>query len=918
MVPETIDAVKSVSVSTAISGNIMSQFSCSNMFGKHVVLTLTHGIIGVPVDIITESEFSTADLSFEYDIDKLGYHDENDLRIAWYNDNEGEYVFFEDYNLDTENHRITVTTNHFSYYVLIDIKEYLEYLGIFEDVPLDEIKFRAGRHTIHLCVNIGTDFVKSNSSSIKTSLLRFDNARRGSEYIGIQSITKTRLEASDSSEEYHSEDKYALKTKEFEFAKSDVDRKSIIDYVTTLQPHEKVCSPLNELNAIKTYFENNATVNKKAVVWITSTTLSNGVNSRIYDKVTDLKNDGIAVYQIHIGEPLSTFRADVEKYLQETGGELIEINDSSGFVTNVNNVIQKVKSCDTLIVINSGAYQVHESINDVSVFVNSIAKSSYINRIGLLDVYEESTGNSYSSGSLSAGVYNYNHVGLPMDSSMRIKQAINNHLKVNAEDSKCDVTYEYKFMSDYFDMFSNWDEIIYKTSVLISDNTFSSKYMYGKYFDNAKSSGIKMYMIYLGSNDSNVEMMAQLFRDTGGDLICIDGDIKKFDEAVSKLIYLIFGRSDNKDSDGDGITDVFELMGMKTHDGNMIYTNYEKRDTDEDGRDDGYEMNCWDSSGLAIDTVFHYKSNPEKKDSDNDGYLDYGERLDHADADKKPLEYAFTTTNINESEKFIPIENYYGAIQYGANQSWWEHERNALEKAKTDSTIKVVNESGYTEHERVEDISSKGCGLIAALQLFLYLARNASFYSEDMKGFYGHVKGQISYKEFSEWVFEYMVKEDAFFDVEGYDWFGMWGPELAKWSNGYLEKSSCFVGWMSLSGIDRKTIVKMIKGKLSQKLPVLLLIGIHNLFIQEKVSLYSDYKNKTLSSKTDKHWVTITAMIEDDQTDKIWLQVQSWGNKYYIDLDDWLLLNMRDYDWDGLAFPFTSFKNLYAWTKCFN
>ncbi|MBQ3514043.1 MAG: VWA domain-containing protein [Lachnospiraceae bacterium] len=113
--------------------------------------------------------------------------------------------------------------------------------------------------------------------------------------------------------------------------------------------------------------------------------------------------------------------------------------------------------------------------------------------------------------------------------------------------------------------------------------------------------------------------------------------------------------SDN-DNDGDGIPDIFEMCGMRLSNGQVIYSDPTKPDTDGDGLLDGEEISVfpsymfntiYDQSGWPLKIsayIFLMRSNPNKKDSDGDALLDGTDIIINGDnkiapKDTKPLQY---------------------------------------------------------------------------------------------------------------------------------------------------------------------------------------------------------------------------------------------------------------------------------------
>lgn len=108
------------------------------------------------------------------------------------------------------------------------------------------------------------------------------------------------------------------------------------------------------------------------------------------------------------------------------------------------------------------------------------------------------------------------------------------------------------------------------------------------------------------------------------------------------------GGIDTKDSDGDGLSDIHEILGMKTPYG-IIFTDPNKKDSDGDGLTDGQEMGPIKSFTIEIFGVkIHFEgffptSFPDQKDSDGDGKFD--------NEDSRPLYSDFTDTVIFQSDR---------------------------------------------------------------------------------------------------------------------------------------------------------------------------------------------------------------------------------------------------------------------------
>ena len=116
---EELKGITEVEVTIDVSGSIENFMDIENMYNKNMLSTDLVGIKGAPMDISCSQEFDTAEISFTYDEALLDTEPEN-LGILWYNEAEQFYEVM-DTTLDRENHKIVMTTPHFSEYTVVDL-----------------------------------------------------------------------------------------------------------------------------------------------------------------------------------------------------------------------------------------------------------------------------------------------------------------------------------------------------------------------------------------------------------------------------------------------------------------------------------------------------------------------------------------------------------------------------------------------------------------------------------------------------------------------------------------------------------------------------------------------------------------------------------------------------------------------------
>lgn len=112
----SLSGVTKVTVSGYISGCINENTKISDIYGKDLHTSSIEALVGDPVSIETTGEFSSMTITFYY-TDGLN---ENNLRIMWYDEENCEYVVLDNYSINKSRNTISVTTTHFSKYMLID------------------------------------------------------------------------------------------------------------------------------------------------------------------------------------------------------------------------------------------------------------------------------------------------------------------------------------------------------------------------------------------------------------------------------------------------------------------------------------------------------------------------------------------------------------------------------------------------------------------------------------------------------------------------------------------------------------------------------------------------------------------------------------------------------------------------------
>lgn len=187
---------------------------------------------------------------------------------------------------------------------------------------------------------------------------------------------------------------------------------------------------------------------------------------------------------------------------------------------------------------------------------------------------------------------------------------------------------------------NNFDASINQSIQLLKTQTGASKKMIvfmsdggcnisDSYLKEADSLDISIYTIGfgLGSDDKTLEHMAKM---THGEFYkaITTNDLADIYSQIALDTFF-----DTKDTDGDGLYDVFELAGIRVQNGQIVNTRYDLPDTDKDGLKDGVEIEpvpiyktiIMDHKEQEVTAGYYFimNSNPESNDdSDGDGYSD--------------------------------------------------------------------------------------------------------------------------------------------------------------------------------------------------------------------------------------------------------------------------------------------------------
>ncbi|ADU23853.1 amidase domain-containing protein [Ruminococcus albus] len=135
-------AVTEVIVSMEGTGNLQKTAKIKSVMNKDKMCTDVVGLVGEPFSIKISSEYKKATLSFKIDQSKLGDTEFDNLMFLWYDEKKKEFVELDTF-YDSENSIVSIETEHFSKYMVVDKTEwfnnwrkiYNSYAAIFSAIP---------------------------------------------------------------------------------------------------------------------------------------------------------------------------------------------------------------------------------------------------------------------------------------------------------------------------------------------------------------------------------------------------------------------------------------------------------------------------------------------------------------------------------------------------------------------------------------------------------------------------------------------------------------------------------------------------------------------------------------------------------------------------------------------------------------
>lgn len=442
------------------------------------------------------------------------------------------------------------------------------------------------------------------------------------------------------------------------------------------------------------------------------------------------------------------------------------------------------------------------------------------------------------------------------------------------------------------ELFKNRENDKQKVVVLVCDGDINYP---RRVVDLYVEQSIPIYIVDLGNETSNY-LLEAMARNTGG--LYYYGKSKEqmgvnFGYVQEKTIDEI----DMTDNDNDGLYDVFETAGMRLPNGQIIYTDPAKFDTDGDGLSDYEETGIiFEKNNEYIGIGYSYnikyfmmRSDPTKKDTDGDGIDD---AIDNHCWIIEELLVAHLFNKYSDNEYLKIYEDEY-LYKNGGDQGWWSSE------AKSSANLNYWDFASDKNYR----LWKMGCGVIAVSDVEIYLAQQNKNYRFPVCDIAYNNNGHIQKDDYMNYV---NYNSDLAYDFGGgllYYLTGLlpqnmeYGLERFLNINNHRQKTVTWAPYSWYGKTDEEELVlEQIETMLNNNLPVV--FSYYTADKDEAINLYKELEGAKIENINDSdhetvtgHYMTIIGLykyLDEKSTDyKHILKVTSWGKIFYIRYDEY-------------------------------
>lgn len=320
--------VSGVTVSFEGTGNINTTTTIEDLYGQDLYVSATAGLVGVPVEINSTSEFDTATICFSVNPDVVSVEEIEDMLILWY-DEENDIFVVQETTIDAENMTVSATVSHFSKYMIVDKREWY-------DAWREEIDYTEGTEYTY-----DTVLAIDCSGSMSSNDAFFNYTYRDTLYPGSSYTVKTcyrKLAAENYIHTQRGDDQTAIVL--FDSCAKVVcpltdSRLTAIGALNDIYSNGGT-SFINAINASISALEESDESHKKMIMLISDGEAS--VNSSTIQLAV---TNGIVINTVYIG--YSSSSAVLQDIAEKTGGEYFKATTAEELVNVCNEIAIKQK-----------------------------------------------------------------------------------------------------------------------------------------------------------------------------------------------------------------------------------------------------------------------------------------------------------------------------------------------------------------------------------------------------------------------------------------------------------------------------------------------------------------------------------------------------------------------------------------------
>ncbi len=407
---------------------------------------------------------------------------------------------------------------------------------------------------------------------------------------------------------------------------------------------------------------------------------------------------------------------------------------------------------------------------------------------------------------------------------------------------------------------------------------------------------VQVYAVNV-ENELTHRELENIAEQTGGQYY-YSANLKEMETVFSEIQDDTLNEFDTTDTDGDGLYDIYETIGMILPNGNKIITDPTMADTDGDGLSDFQETgilleveDCYIGDGITeTRRLFYMKSDPTKADTDGDEIFDREDKY----AWHNEKEIVARLSNKYPDVEYLNIEEASNAYKVAGNQNWWKDMANS-QAAK--NYWDFATDKNYR-------LWKMGCGVIAVADVEIYLTQQNTGYTTSLGDIaYDESTGIIQKEDYISYI---NLASDLKYGFGGgilYYNTGLMPRDMELGLHSFLQMNNheqTTVTWAPYSAYGKEDeellVLSEIESMLKNNLPVV--FAYYTTDKENPIVLYKekeDAKNECIGSEENEyptsHYMTIIGLYKyldkSTMTFEYILEVVSWGDIYYIRYDEY-------------------------------